>query len=139
MGPKETGGVVGEAEQAQEERRKGWEGRLRGALEVCAVLLAVVMRGCQLGLGRDVFPCVWICQRWLLALGVPVLPRAVLLWPSPGRACWLHAGPGLNCCRLGRQPQPPQCPSKSCKGTGKTHPVSRQQSRQTQPLSLLEN
>lgn len=108
------------------------------------------MKGCQLELGRDVFLEDGFAKGGVLALEVPVLPRTVLLWPptvcssrpSPGRACWLYAGPGFNCCmrdRLGRQPQPAQCPTMSWKGTGKTHTMSRQQSSQIQPMSLLEN
>lgn len=85
----------------------------------------------------------------VLALGSPVLPRAGLLW-APAM-CSTRTSPGTAVLvldptmvefmrdRLGRQPQPPQCPSMSWKGTGKTQTVSRQQPSQIQLLSLLGN
>lgn len=49
--------------------------------DLCSPAGCGMMKGCELQLGRDVFLEDEFAKGAVLALGVPVLPRAVLLWP----------------------------------------------------------
>lgn len=100
-----------------------------------------MLKGWELETGRDVFLGVSSAKGVGLALGVHVLWIAVPLWATCSVHCQslchteLRAGPGLNLPyyfmldRLGRQLQLLRCPIRSWKGTGKTHAMSRQQSK----------